>query len=384
MRSAVIIGGGIAGPVAAMALQRAGVEAEVYEGRAGRTDEAGAFLGLAPNGMNVLRTLGIDRRVESYGFMSPGMAFANARGKRIGTIDVDILVIKRGLLHRALREEAASRGIRMHFGKRLERIDLAPSAFVAHFADGTSAHGDFLLGCDGLHSRTRQVILPDGPAPSYTGMVDCGGFAQLPPSGSAVQHMTYGHNAFFGHMQHPSGEVYWFSNVAWPEEPSRSELEAVSGDRWHRRLLSLHADDPASILQILQATPGAIGKWPLYDMPPLPTWHRGPICLVGDAAHAISPHIGQGASLALEDAAVVARCVRDIPDLEQAFATYQRLRRDRVERLVAAARRQGDRKIPGRMVGLVRDLMLPVFLKAGARASRWVYSYEVDWDRKVA
>jgi 2-polyprenyl-6-methoxyphenol hydroxylase-like FAD-dependent oxidoreductase len=161
-------------------------------------------------------------------------------------------------------------------------------------------------------------------------------------------------------------------------------LSAVGNQEWQQRLQSWHANDPAPIPEIIRSTKGIVGKWPVYDLPFLPTWHKGPVCLIGDAAHATSPHIGQGASLALEDAVVLARCLRDIPDLEWVFATYQGLRIERVETLVRQARRIGDRKIPGPVAGWFRDLLLPLFLKAGANSMNWVYSYKVDWDEKVA
>jgi 2-polyprenyl-6-methoxyphenol hydroxylase-like FAD-dependent oxidoreductase len=373
----LIIGGGIAGPVIAMALKRAGIEPEVYEAREESMDDAGAFLGIAPSGINALKTLDIAHRIEADGFPARGIVFFNGNGKRIGRLDSSIeeqrygshnVVIKRGQLHRALREEALRQDV------------------IAHFQDGMTASGDFLIGADGIHSRTRQIMLPDGPEPVYTGMMDCGGFVHYPgalPS-SGAYHMTFGKRAFFGYIVKPGGEVYWFSNVAHPKEPTRDELGAMRNEEWRQRLLALHGDDPAPIPGIIRATEGIVGKWPVYDMPFLPTWHKGPICLVGDAAHAMSPHIGQGASLALEDAIVLAKCLRDFPRLDWAFATYQGLRKERVETLIRQARRTGDRKIPNPVMEWFRDLMMPLFLKAGISSIGKVYSYRVDWDEKVA
>jgi 2-polyprenyl-6-methoxyphenol hydroxylase-like FAD-dependent oxidoreductase len=192
-------------------------------------------------------------------------------------------------------------------------------------------------------------------------------------------HMTFGRRAFFGHLAKPGGELYWFSNVAWPVEPRRGELQAIADDAWRRRLLELHGDAPAPIPDIIQATTGEIGKWAIYDLPSLATWHEGPVCLIGDAAHATSPHVGQGASLALEDAIVLTKCLRDVPNVEEAFATYERLRKDRVEALVKEARRTGDRKAPSnRVTRRIRDLVLPFFLKLGVKNTRPVYAYKVD------
>lgn len=395
-KKALIIGGGIAGPAAAIALKRAGIDATVCEARSASMDEAGAFLNLAPNGINVLKTLGVEHRLATEGFASQAILLFNAKGKPIGKLDSSDeeqrygarnMMLKRSVLHKALREEALEQGIQIEFGKRLTDIEVtAAQQVIAHFEDGTTATGDFLIGCDGLHSRTRQIILPDSPKPRYTGVIDCGGFAD----GSAVrpttiaQHMTFGKRAFFGYIPKPDGEVWWFSNVAWPEEPTREDLKAIHDDDWKQRVLELHKNDPAPILDIIRSTPDILGKWPIYDMPSLATWHKGPICLIGDAAHATSPHIGQGASLALEDTLVLAQCLRDIPDLEQAFMTFQNLRKERVDTMVEQARRTGDRKIPNPIMGWFRDLMLPFFLKLSTAQTVSWYSYKVDWEKKLS
>ncbi len=94
----------------------------------------------------------------------------------------------------------------------------------------------------------------------------------------------------------------------------------------------MHRHDHESIAKIIRSTESQIGRWPGYDMPSLPGWHEGPVCLIGDAAHATLPSAGQGASMALEDAIVLAKCLRDLPDAERAFAAFETLRKDRVEK----------------------------------------------------
>jgi 2-polyprenyl-6-methoxyphenol hydroxylase-like FAD-dependent oxidoreductase len=140
------------------------------------------------------------------------------------------------------------------------------------------------------------------------------------------------------------------------------------------------------IQEIIRSTESGIGGFPIYDIPPQPIWHKGPVVLVGDAVHAISPSSGQGASLAMEDAAILAKCLRDIAPMEQAFATYERLRRARVERMVEWARSLGGMKTVTNPIQVwLRDLMLPFFLKRSANptALDWVYAYTVDWDTPV-
>src|SRR5688500_1508493 len=400
-RKALIIGGGVAGSALALFLQRAGIGADIFEARSAAEEDAGYFLNLGPNGVNVLKQLGIDIQAEADGFPTLGMTFYNGRGRRIAEVDSagdeqrygsTGIILKRSRLHRALRDEALRHGIRVEHQKKLvdmevaDRLDAESQQVVAHFEDGTVERGDLLIGADGLHSRTRQLIVPDAPGPAYSGFVDCGGFAypsQALPVDGRMQ-MTFGRRAFFGAVVKPDGEVCWFSNLAWPEEPKRGELAAISEDEWRRRLLDAHGDDLEPIPTLIRSTPGALGRWGVYELPALPTWHREPVCLIGDAAHAASPHMGQGASTALEDALVLAKCLRDVPTLEQAFTTFEALRRERVEKIVEQARRNGQQKAITNPVGaFLRDLMLPIFIKLGGSLDS-IYSYRPNWETPVS
>jgi 2-polyprenyl-6-methoxyphenol hydroxylase-like FAD-dependent oxidoreductase len=197
-------------------------------------------------------------------------------------------------------------------------------------------------------------------------------------------HMIFGRRGFFGYAVRPSGDTFWFSNFAQPEEPARGSLEALDAAEFRQRLLTLHHDDPPEVTCILQAITGNIGAYAVYDILSLPHWHRGRVGLIGDSAHAVGPHVGQGASLALEDAFVLAKCLRDLPDPATAFATFEERRRERVERIVKQSRRTGEQKAPTGWLGRkVRDLILPVFLRKGAQAAAWVYAYPLNWEERV-
>lgn len=397
-KKAIIIGCGIGGPVAAMLLRRAGVDAAIYEAQPTPDDYSGLFLNVASNGLEVLKTLGLEQAIAAEGFACPRMIMWSGRGKRLGEVRngaeagqaATSVIIKRGAVHRILREAALSQGIPIAFGKQLQDITVTEAQqVIATFADGSSASGDFLVGCDGIHSRTRQIIDPSAPAPTYTGLIGCGGFARvasMPPTPD-TQHFIFGKRAFFGYLVKPDGEIYWFNNLAYPGAPRRSDLAAIPHAEWQRQLLEIHQGDQPFIQDIIRATEGAIGMYPIYDVPSVPRWHRGPVVLLGDAAHATSPSAGQGASMALEDAIVLAKCVRDIPQLEESFVAYERLRRARAEKVVQFSRERGNNKAaPNAIARFFRDLILPFILKriANSQALDWLYTYRIDWNDAVA
>jgi 2-polyprenyl-6-methoxyphenol hydroxylase-like FAD-dependent oxidoreductase len=197
--------------------------------------------------------------------------------------------------------------------------------------------------------------------------------------------MVFGKHAFFGYTVSPTGEIWWFANPPCGRELSEQELAAIPTAEWQRRLIDLFAADAAPTEAIITATHGALTASKTYELPTVPTWRRGRMIILGDAAHAAAPSSGQGASLAMEDAVVLAKCLRDLPDVEQAFAVYEHLRRHRVERVVAHGARSSSGKAVGPITRVLRDLLLPLLLKrfASAEAQAWIFSYQVDWDTPI-
>jgi FAD-dependent urate hydroxylase len=396
-RRALIAGGGIGGPVAAMALERAGIEATVYEAANAPADYVGLFLNTSSNGLDVLRTLDIDAAGLADGFPIPHSVMWSGTGRQLGEVANGIrlqdgtvsVALRRGLLQMVLREEAERRGVGFEFGKRLDTYRAADGKVTASFADGTEAEGDLLIGADGIHSATRRTMDPAAPEPTYTGLLSIGGYSHsttIAPTPD-TQHFVFGRRAFFGYLVRTSGEIWWFANLARPDEPSRADLAGTSSTEWKQRLVDLFAGDLDRISEIIQATHSEIGAYTVHDLATIPTWHRGPVALLGDAAHATSPNAGQGASLAMEDALVLALCLRDIPDVDGALATYERLRRERAEKVVAYSRRLGQSKAVSNPLAVwIRDLIMPFALRrfANPQAHAWLYTYHVDWDDKVA
>jgi len=393
---AIIIGGGIAGPVTALALQRAGIEAVVHEAHDGPATSRGLFLGLGGNGMRVLEDLGVlDTVIRSGAIPTPTLTFWSGTGKRLGSVSngrlpsgVPSVTIMRGDLQRALTEAARARGIDVRYGERFVAYKETGGGVAARFEDGSVAAGDILIGADGIHSRVRALMSPDAPPPSYVGLVNLGGVAQgtaLAPTPDSM-HMVWGKRAFFGYTVLPGGEARWFANMGvWPE-PRRRELDAVPTADWKRRLRDLFREDPPHLVEMIERTE-EIGAFPIHDLPSIPRWHHRRVVLVGDAAHAVSPSSGQGASLAMEDALMLAKCLRDIPEPEAAFARYEALRRPRAERIVAVGRKRGEYKaLRSRTAVWFRDLVMPVALRLFARegAMSWIHDYTIPWDEHAA
>ncbi|RQP25262.1 FAD-dependent monooxygenase [Piscinibacter terrae] len=395
-RKALIAGGGIAGAVCAIALHKAGIEAEIHEAFDRGADGVGAYLTLGVNGIDALRVVGIDA-LSLGGFDTPRMALHLSDGSLLAEFDngprrTDGIVartIKRSDLYQALRDEALRRGIAVHYGRRLADARPEPGGVVARFTDGSQARGDLLIGADGLHSRLRGIIDPKAPQPSYVGLLNVGGYARGVPVDvqPGTMHMYFGKRCFFGMILDPQGEVWWFANPAWPKEPRRGELAAMGDEAWRERLLAMVADDDTPAARIIRGSQQMFSPWATHDMPHVPVWHRDRMVLIGDAAHATSPSSGQGASMAIEDAVTLARCLRDEPSIDSAFVRYDGLRRDRVERVVAQGRKNGSGKAPGPLGRWMRDGILRLVFAHNdgsvPKTMRWIYDHHISWERSA-
>ena len=391
-QQAVVIGGGIAGPVAAMALQRAGWTPVIHEAHDQGSDGVGAFLTLAVNGLAALDVLGLREAVEGLGMATPAMTLVGRGGKVLGTFAMQARTVSRGDLYTVLRDEAVRRGIEVRYGKRLLRTEYgvagsAGPAARAWFADGDHADGDLLVGADGLRSRVRQLLDPGAPAARHVGLLNTAGHAHgvATPGEPGVAHLVFGKRCFFGYFVHPDGDVWWFANPPSPLEPTREKLLAITSDQWRARLVDLFRDDTGPMLDLIAATLHIVPGWNTYDFPTVPVWHDDRTVIIGDAAHATSPSSGQGASMAIEDGVVLALCLRDCPDTATALVTYEGLRRRRVERVVAYGRRSGSGKAAGPVAARLRDLMLPLVMArfASAESQAWMHDYRIDWDRRI-
>jgi 2-polyprenyl-6-methoxyphenol hydroxylase-like FAD-dependent oxidoreductase len=393
-QTALVIGGGIAGPVAATALTMAGIETAVYEARPADPAAAngiGGSLALEPNGLAALGIIGADDavRASAIPIVRSSMSIASKPGREVPAPQglPPRQLIDRGVLHGILGDRARLAGVPIHHGKKLIGVEEGPDGVTANFADGSSASADVLIGADGVHSVVRSLIDPDAPSARYLNLLgfeglvdDADGVIDLAPGSMTF---AFGKRAYYLYWKRPDGRIGWGVNLPSPQYFSLREARAVPADEWLQTLRETHAGDSPG-RWLAERTPSetlqAVGG--LHIMPPVPHWHRGRMVLVGDAVHAPSNSTGQGASLAVESAIQLARCLRDLPDLPSAFATYERLRRTRVETIAARGARVSHAKAPGPVAQRMMRVMIPLMLKAMniEKTLGEEQRYTIDWD----
>ncbi|GAA5611407.1 FAD-dependent monooxygenase [Streptomyces platensis] len=384
VRTALVIGGGVAGPVSALALHKAGIAATVHEAYPSAADGVGAWLGLAPNGQAALAAIGADAAVAALGQPVPGMVMADGLGNQLtgfgGFPELPAtLTLPRDRLYRALTDQAVAAGIRFAYGKRLVAAEETPGGVTAHFADGTSATADILIGADGIRSTVRTVIDPHAPDPEYGGVLSFGGYATVGSEAGAApgtMYFAFG-RAFMGYWQGPDGRMIWFAGLPTDTPPSPADLARVPGAEWLSRLRDLYTGHVPGERLLRHTAPDdlmVVGR--MERMPSVPHWYRGRMVLVGDSAHAPSSSSGQGASLAIESAVELARCLRDLPSPGEAFAAYEALRRRRVEaigRNAAAVNKVKSGK---------SDTPVPAFPSL-AETLRPLHFHRIAWEAEV-
>jgi FAD-dependent urate hydroxylase len=381
--SVLIIGAGIAGCALGIALRRVDVPSLIYEASLEPRDDVGAFVNIAPNGLRVLHAMNLSASLHRIGFPNDRLEFLNRDGQFLATVRAAAFTVMRGALSKVLRETAIKMGVKFAFGKALDSIEETEDDLTAHFADGTKVSSKVIVGADGVHSRTRESFFPQAPRASYAGILHLGGITRTELSSTGnMMRMIFGHRAFFGYAVRPSGDTYWFSNCGQAKPPSEEGLRALDADALVERLLFIHRDDPPEVTRVLRSITGRVGVYAVYDLPSLPQWHRGSVCLIGDAAHAVGPSVGQATSLALEDAFVLAKCLRNVPDPVDALALFGALRRNRVECIFEHSKRLGQQRAPTAWLGgKLPELILPRLLRKNAREAESIYAYGLDWDK---
>jgi 2-polyprenyl-6-methoxyphenol hydroxylase-like FAD-dependent oxidoreductase len=343
MEKILVIGGGIGGLTAAIALQRKGIDVQVYES-APELKPVGAGIWVPTNAMRVLERLGLAEAVSRSGVPLDRIEVWDSEDGALLGLDLrevkarygqTIVSVHRAELHRVLADQLAPGTL--HLGKRCVRVSQDERSATAHFEDGATANGGALVGADGIHSVVRKALFPE-VALRDAGQVCYRGVAsmELPADLARTCREVWGGAVRIGFSAVGPQAVYWFAPVAAPAETPMPGPELKEILRKHYRRF------PGPIPEILERTAeGGILRTELQDFPPIPRWHQGLVTLLGDAAHASTPNLGQGGAQAIEDAFVLAETLSSARTVNKAFRQYEHIRMRKARRVVNTAWRSG-------------------------------------------
>jgi 2-polyprenyl-6-methoxyphenol hydroxylase-like FAD-dependent oxidoreductase len=342
----IVIGGGIGGLTAAIALRSAGFRVEVHE-RAAQLAAVGAGITIQPNALLALRRLGLGERVERAGVKLRMGALLRADGAPIShmppalverierEVGAGIVGIHRATLHAILRDELGADALQL--GRTCCGFTQRAGRVVAEFSDGSQREGDVLIGADGLHSALRAQLLGDAE-PIYAGYTSWRGVTPdrcgLPDDFGGE---LWGRGQRFGGCCIDGGRFYWFAVANAPAgardpDPEQTKQQLIARFRgWGSRVPALLQSTPAS----------AILRTDISDRLPSSRWGEGRVSLLGDAAHPMTPNLGQGACQAIEDALVLREELARATSIEAGLRAYEARRMARANAVVLTARRLG-------------------------------------------
>ncbi|MFH9659517.1 FAD-dependent monooxygenase [Streptomyces sp. NPDC017248] len=339
--TAVVVGGGIGGLAAALGLRRVGWDVRVVE-RATVLADAGAGISLHANGLRALDVVGVGAAVRAAARPQYTGGTRTPTGRWLARMDGTVLErelgapivgIPRAALHRLLR--AALPAECLLTGVTARTLDLSAPGRVRVPAGNDFLDADLVVAADGVHSRLRGLLFPDHPGPVYAGSTVLRAVTEGPVDLATDFELTWGQGAEFGHIAFADGRAEWHAVLTAPAGVRHTDPLGMLRDRfrdWHHPVPAL-----------LAATrPEAVLHHDIDELvTPLPSFTAGRVALLGDAAHAMSPHLGQGACQALEDAATLAAALAAEPSVGAALARYDAERRPRAQSVARAARQAG-------------------------------------------
>jgi 2-polyprenyl-6-methoxyphenol hydroxylase-like FAD-dependent oxidoreductase len=335
-----IIGGGIGGLSAALALRRAGFEPEVFE-QASQLLDVGAAIAVWPNAMRILQNLGLGEDILKKAGLIHQVRWLNWDGRllrhfNLPKTDAPAIALHRADLQHTLLQALPQKCV--HLGKTFESYQRVRDQMRADFIDGSYITCDVLIGADGLHSRTRARALKDGQ-PVYRGYTVWRGITDSTPAtlmpSTAIE--VYGRGKRFGIGPVGLGRTGWWATANEEEE---SAFETPSERQ--RKLLDLFDGWYAPVIELIKTTPTlSILRNSAYDRTPTSKWGRGSLTLLGDAAHPATPNLGQGGCMAIEDAMTLANCLLKYRNRFEALRVYERLRHARTSAVTKYSLRYG-------------------------------------------
>lgn len=397
--SVLVIGGGISGLTLALFLHRLRIPCRVFEAYAALSETAGACLQLAPNGVNVIKALDLENELKVRGAVCHAYRFCNERGQTVAELPLkgaelygaDAITCSRHRLHTLLARTLEEEGLTVEYGHKLAQLQQDEQGVTLTFENGRTATGAMAIGCDGLHSRTRELVFPLAPQPAFIGYLGSGGvvpFSALTEKQLALARMNDGvmtvtrgpvgafGTAETGRSAQGERQVFVWTNTPLSLEQCNKARTEMTSEQVHDLLAPNYSSWYDPLPTLLRASTNAelgssLSRGPIFGFDrDLPSWNSQRVLLIGDAAHATGPG-GQGASTALEDAHFLARLLQDAyadskgsaPSsavVSSVFGAFELHRRPRVLRINAEARSRGDGKLRtyGPVSGWLRDRMM--------------------------
>lgn len=385
-----VVGAGLGGLVTAISARRAGFEVTVYE-QAAAFGEIGAGIQVGPNAVKVLRALGLEEGLRSFGATPENHVGRNWRSGRVlfksptrtscmKLFGAAFYQVQRSDLHAHLRSALPADAIRL--GMRCVHVESTAAAAKLRFEDGREVESDVVVGADGIHSTVRGCLLGTSK-PRFTGVICWRG--QVPAErlssgliapdslnwmgpGGCVVHYYVRPGQLVNWIAHRTTDIW--AEESWMVEGLKGELlGAFVG--WHDSLQTL-----------FKATERCY-KWAILDREPLPTWTSGRITLLGDAAHPMLPFLAQGGAMAMEDGYILAKALKASPeDPAAALLRYEAARKDRTTRVQLGSRARADIcQVISPLAKLRRDLgyLFNTWFRPGPaiQRSKWIYGYDV-------
>ena len=370
-----VAGGGVAGSVCAIALRSIGAEVTIYEAYPDPAGIIGSFVSIASNGLRALDAAGCLDAVRCAGTSVPTQRLWSSNGRLIaesprGRLTDDPMhsvTLRRADLVSALREKATQAGARVVTGEKVVGATETGDRVQVSFDSGNTVDSDLLVGADGIWSTVRTVLDADAPRPTYAGIYSMSGLSTA-HTDPGVFHLTFGRAGAFLQVAGPDGTTWWSAQVA---EPTQPDLTAVSLPT----LLDHYRHEEQVIAVLRQAT---TTQRPALDhvLTPVPTWRSDRTVIVGDAAHPVGA--GQGASMAIEDAIILAQQLVSAP-VPEALAAYENARRARTSKMMKAGQEnRAMKKAPGPVRRRVTETVMSIGLKHFYdKAMGWLYTYDV-------
>jgi 2-polyprenyl-6-methoxyphenol hydroxylase-like FAD-dependent oxidoreductase len=327
-----IIGAGIGGLTTAIALQQKGINVHIYE-KSPELKPLGAGIVLANNAMQVYEKLGLKAEIESKGNPVSSLKITDIKLRPLSNVDLKLfeqkygcqnIAIHRGQLQQILLKHIAANSLKS--GHELIGIEKKDNNNHLKFQNGIEIKSAITLGADGLNSAVRKNLFPESKIRKafqlcWRGIIDF----ELPPNLKTELNEAWGEGIRFGFVQISPNQTYWYALKSIKANDVEIPLE---------HLHSLFKGFPEIAGELIRKTDiGQIHTTIIADLKPLKKWHKGTICLIGDAAHATTPNMGQGACQAIEDAYILAECL-GLYDVENSFLTFERLRMPKVNKVV--------------------------------------------------